>query len=169
MRRLAGIAVLFTLHRSCYPIWGIPSTQVKWPIENTVQIQDIALLHLDPGGFLVDRSIRWWPLIRAKTGINMGHNSHDIFKIFKNWHKNRPNFINLILIFPKFAWKPNNFGKNVKFLGNFAYTLWLGYKNGSHFSAKFGIKMSLLLKSQWHVYLPKSYLNNPPRHLEWSV
>ena len=47
------------------------------------------------------------PLFSAKIGINMGH----IFKIFLNWCKNRPNFINLTPKFPKFAWKLNNFGK----------------------------------------------------------
>ena len=74
------------------------------------------------GGILVQRSIReraaemglkvasWYnddPLFSAKTGINMGH----IFKIYLNWHEKRPNFINLIPKFPKYAWKLNNFGK----------------------------------------------------------
>ena len=73
------------------------------------------------GGFLVQWSI-WGraaemgrkislynddPLFSAKTGINMGH----IFTIFKNWHENKPNFVNLITKFPMFAWKLNNFGK----------------------------------------------------------
>ena len=68
-----------------------------------------------PGGFLdkglsvdvplkwVSKSASWYnddPLFSAKTGINMGH----IFKIYQfNWHENRPNFINLIQKFPKFA------------------------------------------------------------------
>ena len=39
------------------------------------------------------------PLFSAKTGINMGH----IFKIFFNWGENRPNFINLVPKFLKFA------------------------------------------------------------------
>ena len=67
-----------------------------------------------PGGVLVQRSIRdvplkwvsksasWYnydPLFSAKTGINMGH----IFKILINWCENKPNFINLIPKFLKFA------------------------------------------------------------------
>ena len=53
--------------------------------------------------------------------------------------------------FSKFAWKLNNFGNNVTFLVNFAYNLRLWYKNGSHFSAKFGLKMGLIFKSQQQV------------------
>ena len=85
-------------------------------------IQNPANIFLPRGGFLVQRSIRevllkwvaklasWYdddPLFSAKTGINIGH----IFKIFWNWCKNRPNFINLIPKFLKFAWKLLQFGK----------------------------------------------------------
>ena len=39
----------------------------------------------------------------------------------------------------------------MKFFVNFALNLWLWYKNGSHFLVKFGIKMGLLFKPQWHI------------------
>ena len=88
------------------------------------------------------------PYSVQKTDINMGH----FFKIFLTWCENRLNFIHLISKFPKFAWKLKTiFENNVKFLVNFGESLWFWFKNGSHFSAKFGIKMDLLFKSQWHV------------------
>ena len=66
--------------------------------------------------------IRPWynddPLFSAEIGVNMGH----IFKIFLNWCENRPNFINLIPKFPKFALKESLtiLENNVTFLVNFA-------------------------------------------------
>ena len=42
----------------------------------------------------------------------------------------------------------------------FAQNLWLWYKNGSHFSTKFGIKMGLLFKSQRHIHT--QILISPP-------
>ena len=110
------------------------------------------------GGFLVQRSIRGNGSQNQPLGITM--TPYLVQKLVKTW-----------VIFSKFSKIGAKMGPNssiwyqnfleiltiwggegsMKFLVSFTSNLWLWYKNGSHFSAKFGIKMGLLCKSQQHV------------------